>query len=1215
MLGLAALAVLAVYVVLHSLDAPWLKRRVQTLARAAGVEVDYGAVRVGLLTGAEIDGLVVQSPAEIRAFAPELVRVGRVRAEWSLRSLFKHEGPPLRRLSVSDVTVTVVVDEHGRTSFDALPSSPPTSPPAPAVPLSRQASQLETALPFGDIDVDRVTLALVRTEEGHVVERTELRGVGLTVSAMPAGQTEPAGSAAPAGSAVKASRVKMALGSSGKPLDLALTRQRDGAKAGEGRAKLWLAIDATSTAVTAALDVRMIDQSFAPSVAADHWLHAEARARFDAAAGRTEITLDHTEAGDGAATVEAAIAIPDTGDPIVRHAQGDVDLARLLAWVPAGLVPVTAERARIHFQAESLAAPGGVAGRGAITLAGVRYEAGANRVAADDVAIDFDGQQASDGAVTGHVGARFTRVALEGISPVVARDGHVELRVANVHVDAGDPLATRGDVALSADVASIDASTKTSRAVADGLALRAHTLLDGHARYAVEVDAPMSRLRLLDHGRTLVDAKAHVDARLHGVQIDVARPIASRGVAKLDVDLGDVQVGLDATKGADALDYALHATAKTLSAARPFLTPALASVAPWDRIGVAIQSTGHVEHLAGGNPAIDQKTELDLDAPAFETVAARSLSLKLHSKGTALRHDAEGDLRVQALTFAGANASDDHVTLTASIDREHASPSLRFQIATDGRAGVNLTASASFDPARRAVTYAIDGHLDGLAKLAPFAARVHGLEGFDLAQLDVGLASKGDLLGIVTGVGRDGTIQLAPHPTLTAAVVGKTDLHVAHFRWERGDTEIVSPAIVWHVDMHADGARRVVDSHLEVDSLHLAFGENEVDLAGIRDDSSVGVKGDLADPETDLTQHLAVRALRQDALPQYPIGDLTFALSAERDREGIVHLAQMKLSNGTGGTTAAVTGNVELGEGRHTLSVTTSLTQDLSRLTGAPATFRGKGNLAAEANITSPDLSLFRVHAALKGKDVTIDMPRAGIALETANGEVPITVTLDVGANGVALRPDEKRSPYSMLRFADQHPLLSRSGFLSIARLKTPWVEIAPLVGNLEIQQNVISLRQFEMGVRNGTITGQFGLDWDGAKSTLELHVRATGVQSSHGEPFDGNIAVVVSAGDRTVEGRAEILRIGERHLLDLLDLQDPMHVDPAMNRIRTALTLGYPDRLRLVFDHGFASARLELGGIARLISIGELRGIPMGPIVDKLLAPMLDSNDTKDAP
>jgi hypothetical protein len=72
--------------------------------------------------------------------------------------------------------------------------------------------------------------------------------------------------------------------------------------------------------------------------------------------------------------------------------------------------------------------------------------------------------------------------------------------------------------------------------------------------------------------------------------------------------------------------------------------------------------------------------------------------------------------------------------------------------------------------------------------------------------------------------------------------------------------------------------------------------------------------------------------------------------------------------------------------------------------------------------------------------------------------------------------------------------------------------------------------------------------------------------------------------------------------------MQDPTHVDPAINRIRTALLVGYPDRLRLVFDHGFASARLELGGLARFISISEIRGIPMGPIVDKFLNPILDS-------
>jgi len=121
----------------------------------------------------------------------------------------------------------------------------------------------------------------------------------------------------------------------------------------------------------------------------------------------------------------------------------------------------------------------------------------------------------------------------------------------------------------------------------------------------------------------------------------------------------------------------------------------------------------------------------------------------------------------------------------------------------------------------------------------------------------------------------------------------------------------------------------------------------------------------------------------------------------------------------------------------------------------------------------------------------------------------------------------------------------------------------------------------------------------------VQLRVRASDVKSSHGEPFDGNAAVAVSTRDRNVDGRAEILRIGKRHLLDLLDLHDPHHADPAVNRIRRALALGYPEHVRLSFKHGFADAKIDLGGLGRLFRIEELRGIPMGPIVDKVMSPM----------
>jgi translocation and assembly module TamB len=1246
--GLVALAAFAVLVLLHSLERPWVKHPLQRLVRATtGVEIDFRVARIALLSGAQIQGLVVQSPTEVRPFAPDLVRVGLLEARWSLRSALLRGGPILARVVVSDVTVTVVVDENGRTSFDALSALRSPAPPAPAVPLSRQAAKfLETAPPVGQLDVDRVTLALVRTQHGAVSDRTELRGISSTLTTTSA---EPI---------ARGWRANVGLGSPATPLELGLTRVRGGGAAGAARASLWFAVDATSSALTAKVDLRMIEQTLAASVSADHWLHAEASLRFDPIAGRTEVKLDRAEVGDGAATVEASMDVADVGHPIVHWARGDIDIAQLLRWLPAGLVPVTAERARLRYRIDSLVAGplvhlsegGGIAldaevsnvvvgapsgpiqigggelslraepagnegfaGRGSVKLVGLRLASGKNRLDADDVAVDFEGRQGTDGVLAGRMKGRSGRVECEGASAVFVHDGQVELLFQGLHPDLDEPLATRGDLVLSIGLGSLETRSAGTRVMFDGLTLRAHTALEGHAPYAVELEAPASRLRVIGrNGNLLVDAPARIEIQAHDLQPD-AHPMASRGVVHAVVGLGDIQALLDVTKQTDALDFVLSATARSLQPVRPLLPPAMADQAPWDRMAALVRSSGHIDRLSGGSPEVRQTTEVGIERPAFENVAARSLSLTFKSQGTLLRQKADVDLRALGLAFAGDTPSDDRVALSATLDRER--PSLQFDLATEGRAATKISGSLSFDPARRAVPYSIDAHLAGLAPLAPFAAKVHGLDAFDLSELKVEFSARGALLGVVAGIARDGTFRLEPSPALSAGVEGNADLRVAHLRWAKGNTAIVSPALAWHGEMRSSGGRRTLQSRLDVGTLHFDLGSYDVDLNGISDEASASVVGNMADPEIEFSQSLSIRGVAQTAVPEYPLGNLTFGLSAERSPEGVVHISNMRVANGLGGTALALTGNVDLGEGRRTLSVTTSLTQDLALLSTIPERFTGRGKVAVEANITSADLARYHVRAAVKGEDVTISLVREGVNVESANGEVPITVALVIGKTGVALERSERRSPYSMLRFADQHPLLTRSGFLSIARLKTPFVSIAPLVGNLEIDQNVISLRQFEMGVRGGNITGQCGVDWDGPKSTLELHVRANGVQSSHGEPFDGNIAVAVSAADRTIDGRAEILRIGKRHLVDLLDLQDPLHVDPAMNRIRAALRFGYPDSLRLVFDHGFASAHLELGGLARFVSIGELRGIPMGPIVDKMIARMLQGPDTEENP
>jgi hypothetical protein len=495
-----------------------------------------------------------------------------------------------------------------------------------------------------------------------------------------------------------------------------------------------------------------------------------------------------------------------------------------------------------------------------------------------------------------------------------------------------------------------------------------------------------------------------------------------------------------------------------------------------------------------------------------------------------------------------------------------------------------------------------------LHAMGPLLGRVHGLEGLDFSRLGVDFAAHGALFGAVADVNDDGYIEPAPNPALTAAIEGAADLRVEGLRWARGDRAVDLPSFAWHGDLHTDGTQRTMNARADAAGVRLGFGTYEFDVAGIEDEASVAVTGDLENPEIQVSQRAAIRSIQQDVVPEYPLRDVAIAVVARRDPRGLVQVSDATVHNGGGGTTLSLRGAVDLGyEQRRRLSLTADLAQDLEPLTARPARVSGTGKVTVAAALESPDLSVFRARLDLKIATPHLSLGGAGVEAEGVDGDIPIGIVFDLGEDGVRIRRDGRRNPYAMLRFADQHPLLVHSGFLSVARMTTPLGPISPFIANLAVEQNVVSLRQFEMGVRGGWLTGECALHLDGPRSMVEAHLRAMGLRSSHGEPFDGNVAVVVTASDRMIQGRAEISRMGQRHLLDLLDMEDPLRVDAAMNRIRRALAFGYPDRVRVVFDNGFANARVELGGLAGLMSFDELRGIPTGPLVDRLIEAVVD--------
>lgn len=291
------------------------------------------------------------------------------------------------------------------------------------------------------------------------------------------------------------------------------------------------------------------------------------------------------------------------------------------------------------------------------------------------------------------------------------------------------------------------------------------------------------------------------------------------------------------------------------------------------------------------------------------------------------------------------------------------------------------------------------------------------------------------------------------------------------------------------------------------------------------------------------------------------------------------------------------------------LSVSADVTQDLQPLSLFPKRFSGSGTVEVTAILESSDLSSYRTRLDVTASNVAVRLPGIGIEAQAVDAAIPIHMDFDVENDVARVRRDAKSAHdrYALHRFQDQLPLSRRPGFLSVGRLRVPHLEIAPFVGNLAIEQTTVLLGQFEMGVRGGWLSGYGALDWNRTSSNIEAHVRAAGVQSSHGEPFDANMAIVLSVNDESIEGRLEIARMGKRHLLDVFDVADPLHVDPAMNSVRRALVFGYPSRLHVGFRPGFANARVELGGLARFATIEEIRDVPTGLLIDRLIKAVLE--------
>ena len=216
------------------------------------------------------------------------------------------------------------------------PAPPPVEAPLGA--SQRVAALLASAPPFGKVEVSGVSLSYVRVRNGEVLERWSLRGLAAAVEAK---------------HQEDGWRIFATTGQTGAPLPLELSREGSAIPFALAQLELALSAEAGASAARVRVDLDVARQTFDPRLSVRTLLHGAVSAKFDGEKRHIAIELERTQLTDSA-EVQAQGVLPDAADvpPVVTRAVAELDLGRLLQWVPADLRPFSIERGKVHLDAK-----------------------------------------------------------------------------------------------------------------------------------------------------------------------------------------------------------------------------------------------------------------------------------------------------------------------------------------------------------------------------------------------------------------------------------------------------------------------------------------------------------------------------------------------------------------------------------------------------------------------------------------------------------------------------------------------------------------------------------------------------------------------------------------------------------------------------------------------------------------------------------------------
>jgi hypothetical protein len=1213
----------------HHLEQSWIKPRIIALVKAqTGLDIDYTGVDLSLLSGLRSDSLRVLTPPALSAGADTFLRVEGLELAWRPWALASGS-IEAHSLHVGNIELVLVSDEHGRSTRSELFPPRPDPSPAPRSHLSQSLVKLPR-FALGRLQIDAIRLRFVELNRGLPVRSAELEALGVLGSVHSGAQglagTELRVAGAPA------LQLVLREGERRRHVDLALALSAE-------------ALGSDALRLRARLD--LTEQDLAPGWPRSAELLAlDATLRFDAAAGRTSLELPELQALAGTISLATRSDIFDAGEPrVVTNGSAAVHLAAvdLAALPPAGL-PRAALPAPLRglslgaldleLKARELSVQclsgrcarveGELDARG--QLRALNYDDGAGRLLLSLATLE------GAGLIEGGHGSFRARVEAAPVyhsPPLSAELGTLALALTGTSREIGGAQALDSEARLSMGSARARTSSGTLQLGATQLHARVSGLLSQLSEQllpALNAELNIARIELAAAGRRTSVDDVSASALLRGVAAEPASASGLRGSAQLSLSAATLSVEQGARHARELSLAGLKAEAE-LKLARADLTGALALAA----LKAKSASLGGLElQFAADNPlawAPDSRSparsSLNLDGKIARVSAGGSRAaieaLRLFAERSEPdRYLLELDADAAAIQ-AGRRTLPGRLRSELRVETAPVAGKIALKAGLRGLTRADLDLDARLDRERGSVSYRATLAAEPLTPLATLAtAALPEAARYLIAAKRLRASTNGELAGVL----QSGP-ELVPVPVVRPLprLRGKQafSFELAGLDVRAPDRSLQIPGLAVDVEsQHGEGGAGNAQTRVRLEGLSYEGHGTALRLKGL--DHQLAAKFDRVPGQglADLHSELTLASAAQSWLPGYPVSDLRWTTDLQLDRLLSAYLRQLAFDNPGGGTSLRAHGALELTArggatsasralvGREALSLEGQLQQELEPLARAGSTARSSGTFALPFRLESGGLLGYRLLATLEANQVSFLTKNQGLEVERLNARVPIVEEIALLPGGLVLGVDPRSSPLADARFFDVHPFLTGNDYVTADAIRVGSLPVlGPLAANLRIERTGFILEQLQVGYSGGQIVGQSRVAYRDGDPIVRLRLNATGLRSPKtGDIFDANATLNFEPVALTLDGKMQIVRASRSHVLDILNVLDPFRESANANRVRAALAVGYPKFVRFKLHDGTVDAKIELGGIAQLVRIGEIKAVPLGPLLQRYVAP-----------